>query len=268
MEFSFRQPLRIHARYVARKIEMGAGGKFTQLSLNPLTLSLEDGGLCVLFPYGAAVFIDLSPERIAALLNEFRPAMVEPLLNEGTWNGPGEECELYWDGSREGLIAGKVWIREPSLCRLHVLAHVLAKAAVLDHFERVSSLAFDRIEPMAEALERTGSSAISARDLVRQIGRSIGILHKIVGRAEIREKPDVLWENPDLEKLNDWLSDEFELRERELALARKIDLVNQTAQTLLDILQTKRGLRVEWYIVILIVFEILLSLFALSQGLH
>jgi uncharacterized Rmd1/YagE family protein len=229
---------------------------------------LEDGAACVLFSYGVAVFIQLPPERTSSLLDQFQPYMVEPLQTKGTWLGPGEECELFWDGAREGLIAGQVWIREPSLSRLHVVAHVLAKAAVLDHFERVSSTAFDLIEPMAEALERTGSSALSARDLVRQIGRSIGILHKIVGRAEIREKPDVLWENPDLEKLNDWLTDEFELRERELALARKIDLINQTAQTLLDILQTKRGLRVEWYIVALIIFEILLSLFGLSQGLH
>ena len=88
----------------------------------------------------------------------------------------------------------------------------------------------------------------------------------MVGRVAIGEKPDILWEHPELELLYVRLEHEFELRDRQLALERKLEVVSRTAETLLDLLQTQRSLRVEWYIVILIVVEILLTLYQLSSG--
>lgn len=85
----------------------------------------------------------------------------------------------------------------------------------------------------------------------------------MVGRGEVGDKPELLWERPDLERLFLNLEAEYEIRERQLALERKLTLINDTAGTLLDLLQSKRSLRVEWYIVILIVVEIALTLYEL-----
>jgi len=82
-----------------------------------------------------------------------------------------------------------------------------------------------------------------------------------VGRVEVAEKPDLLWERPELERLYLRLQDEFEIKERHAALERKLELISRTAHTVLELLQNRRNLRVEWYIVILIVFEIILSLY-------
>jgi uncharacterized Rmd1/YagE family protein len=43
----------------------------------------------------------------------------------------------------------------------------------------------------------------------------------------------------------------------------KLNLISTTAQTLLELVQAQRTLRVEWYIVILIVVEIGLTLYEL-----
>jgi len=50
-------------------------------------------------------------------------------------------------------------------------------------------------------------------------------------------------------------SDEYEIRERHSALERKLELISQTAQTVLEFMQHSSSLRVEWYVVILIVVE-------------
>ena len=84
---------------------------------------------------------------------------------------------------------------------------------------------------------------------------------RLVGRAEISEKPEILWDHPGLEGLFVRLQDEFEIRERHQALERKLNLLSHTAQSILELLSSRHALRVEWYIVILIVFEILLSLY-------
>jgi len=51
------------------------------------------------------------------------------------------------------------------------------------------------------------------------------------------------------------------LVERHHALERKLELISQTAQTVLEFMQHSSSQRVEWYVVILIVVEILLSLY-------
>ena len=74
---------------------------------------------------------------------------------------------------------------------------------------------------------------------------------------------ETLKSNPELERLYAKLEDEYEIEERHRALERKLDLISRTAETVLDLLQTQRSIRVEWYIVILIVIEILLTLYEL-----
>ncbi len=81
--------------------------------------------------------------------------------------------------------------------------------------------------------------------------------------AAVSDKPELLWDHPTLEGLYLRLEDEFELQERNAALEQKLGLISRTAQTLLDTLNTRHSLRVEWYIVILIVVEIGLTLYEL-----
>ena len=87
---------------------------------------------------------------------------------------------------------------------------------------------------------------------------------RMVGRAEIGEKPELLWEHPRLEGLNAILEDEFEIHERLAALDRKLELVARTERTLVDLISTRHALRVEWYIVALIVLEILLTVYGMA----
>ena len=119
------------------------------------------------------------------------------------------------------------------------------------------------MEPFALGLKGGGRTTPRDRDLLRYIGDTLLTQHKMVGRVEVGEKPDVLWELPALNRLFSRLEDEYEVSERRLALDRKLDLISRTVETLVDLLQNKRALRVEWYIVILIVIEIFLTLYQL-----
>lgn len=85
----------------------------------------------------------------------------------------------------------------------------------------------------------------------------------MVARVEVLEKPELLWDHPELELFYARLEDEYELRERHHAVERKLQLISKTAETLVGLLQHDRALRVEWYIVLLIVVEIVLTLYEL-----
>jgi len=86
---------------------------------------------------------------------------------------------------------------------------------------------------------------------------------KMVGRVETGEKPELLWDHPELERLYVRLAEEYELRDRDRALDRKLDVISRTVETLLGLVQARSSLRVEWYIVLLIVAELALSIYPL-----
>ena len=79
------------------------------------------------------------------------------------------------------------------------------------------------------------------------------------GQVAVAEKPDVLWERPDLERLYARLEDEYELKERVEALGRKLAVIAETTKVLTDIIDTRRSLRLELIIAFLIVAEIVIA---------
>jgi uncharacterized Rmd1/YagE family protein len=85
----------------------------------------------------------------------------------------------------------------------------------------------------------------------------------MVGGVEVREKPDLLWEIPALEHFYLRLEREYELRERATSVERKLGLISRTAETALDLLQQRSARRVEWYVVALIVVEIMLTVYGM-----
>jgi uncharacterized Rmd1/YagE family protein len=96
--------------------------------------------------------------------------------------------------------------------------------------------------------------------MLKLIGQTLLVQHRVSGRVAVEEKPDVLWDRPDLERLYARLEDEYELKERAETLKHKLDMIVETARILTDILDADRATRLEATIVVLIVAEILLSL--------
>ena len=92
--------------------------------------------------------------------------------------------------------------------------------------------------------------------MLKLIGQALLAQHRVSGRVAVEEKPDVLWDHPELERLYARLADEYELEERGDVLKRKLDVVGDTAQALTDIIDADRATRLEAAIVILIVLEL------------
>ncbi len=232
---------------------------FEPLATNPLVVPVSGGGRAVLLRSGAVVLFGVDQPSETTFLAQMRSLVKEPL--ECTEH---EDLTLAVDpGRSEGVERDRVILTDTDTARLQVIADILGKSVLLAEQESRVARAFDRIEPLAQRLQRHGRGNSNARNLIRHIGEALAIQQDMVGRGEVGDKPEIIWERPDLERLFLNLEAEYEIRERQLALERKLTLINDTAATLLDLLQSKRSLRVEWYIVTLIVIEIVLSLYEL-----
>ncbi len=230
------------------------------LSRNPLVLRVDEGGLAVLFRYGVAVLFNVASAAEKALVERLRPLVSDPY-------DPPDADEMRVlvrpDGEEQVDLTGVVSLKEVTIERLQLIADVLAKSLVLAHYETRIAFAFDRIEPLAEMLGRYGRAGPQGRGLMRQIGYVLLTQQKMVGRVEIGEKPDLLWDHPELERLHVRLADEYELRERDRALDRKLEVISRTVETLLGLVQQRSSMRVEWYVVLLIVAELIIGVYSL-----
>lgn len=265
LRFEERKRIRARALFVGERIDVRAFERVRWLATAPLAVEAGDHGYAVIFRYGAVVLFELSPAEELSFMASLGPLITGPFPEPES-----EEVELEIDASREERVdsTGVIGLRVATLDRLRVVADILAKSAVLSHYEGRLAEVLDHIEPLAASLSRRGRSGLRASDLLRQMGEVLLTQHTMVGRVEVTEKPELLWEHAELERVYARLEQEYELRERSVALERKLQLISRTAETLHDLLQSKRTLRVEWYIVILILAEILLTLYQMFRGLH
>lgn len=257
--FTDRDTVKVRALFLGERLDLKALEKIDHLATQPLVVSAGDQGCAVLFRYGAVVLFGLGPIEEASFLTSLKPFVIEPLPSPET-----EEAVLKLEKNSSGRVEnGEIWISEFGIGHLQIVADILAKSVVLAQYEVGTGKIFDQLEPFAEGLQRSTRDERWGKELLRQLGRTLSIQHKIVGRVEIIDKPELLWDAPELERLYSRLEDEYEIRERHLTLERKLGLVSQTAETVLELLQHNTSLRVEWYVVMLIVVEILLSLYDL-----
>jgi len=251
-----RQDLKARALLLGDRLDLKLFKIADCLATTPLTLEVDtEGGIAVLYRYGVVVFFGVKgPDEVRYVES------LKPLLTSSYATPEIEELEIHCGMDSIGVQSGAVSLDEITLEKLQVIADALSKNLVLTLYENKVAGEFDKIEPLAQELASYGKVSGGSRKLLSKIGHMLLIEHRMVGRAEIGDKPETLWNFPQLEGLYASLEDEFELLERQSALDRKLGLISDTAQTLADVWDNKQLHKLEWYVIGLILFEILLSL--------
>ncbi len=261
---SAKTTFQARALLLGEHIDLRALEQVEHLASDPVTVAAGAHGLAVIFRFGAVVLFDVAPLEEGDFLRQLRPLVRRPFEQPEL-----ETLRVQIDPeAREGMKGDAVLLHDYAIERFQLVAEVLGKSTVLAMYESMVMHSFQLIEPFAVDLEREAFSSRRARELLRHIGKALLSEHNMVGRVQVADKPDLIWERPDLERLYLRLEDEFEIRDRLAALERKLELVSRTAQTALEVLRDRRSLRVEWYIVILIVIEIMLTLYQMFTGMH
>jgi uncharacterized Rmd1/YagE family protein len=253
------------ALLIGDRLDSGGLERGDALSTTPLSFRAGANGIVTLFRYGVVVLIGLSPIEEDEVLRGLAPRIT------GEFKRREEESaviELSVERDEQIPPGGPIYLKTVAHERLLVISEALAKSVVLAQDEREVASVFDQIEPFARKLAETGRIPGGRRTILRLIGNALLVQHRVSGRVAVAEKPDVLWDRPDLERLYARLGDEYELKERADALNRKLAVIAETAKALTDVIDTERSLRIEVAIVVLILLEIVIAayqIFAAQQ---
>jgi len=249
------------ARAKVRAILLGSRIDTRELEgyAEPGELDGTSSGVAFVFRYGAVVLFGASEQVEREFVARLDGRIIDPVA---TRTPEFETATLaVRPGDDEQVDPhGGIVLREMTSERLLLVATVLARSVVLGRDEVRIAEVFDRLEPLITGLQSRGHAVPPIKQVMRQIGGVLAARHRMTGRAQIAEKPEVLWEHPELDRLYARLEAEFELTERARTIERKLDVIGETASTLLDLVQERRSVRLELAVIALIAFEIILTL--------
>jgi uncharacterized Rmd1/YagE family protein len=250
----------LRAVLVGERIDTRGLGAAAGATTTPVILQPAEGGIAFVFRYGVVVLAGFDAAAEWRMLDSVRGRIVAPEDTPTT-----EEVLVVLNGEDNDPLAasGALVLRDATMEHLQIVANVLSKSVVLAHQEIAVAAALDRIEPFVSQLRDRGGVVTKGAALLRQIGHVLWAMQRMAVRVEAEDKPDLLWDHPQLERLYARLADEYEIVERSRALGRKLTLINESVTSLLQVVDTRRAVRLEWAVILLIAFEIVLSLYEL-----
>ena len=232
-------------------------GSFPEAKLSPLELHIsQDQGDTFVFPFGAVVFHDVGPDRRNAeltRLHKARPGLKTQAVVEtySVREDPDTKIGFADDGT---LVVDKL-----TEGRITVVALTVAQSAAMEYYERIVESLFSRTSTLVGRMERNGTVPVRIRPLHRFIGEAIGTRSEVLEVLHLLDKPDAAWEDPGMSDIYDDLRGEFDLTDRYHALELKLRSVQEALELVLDVARDRRLVWLEATIVLLILFEIVMS---------
>lgn len=250
----------VRALLLGDRIDTSGLDKADVISTAPMTFRAGQNGLVAVFRFGVVVVFDLSVLETDDVLRRLSPRVIRPVTVR---EDETALIEAALDRDEQILPGGPILLKSVTPEHVMVIADALAKSVILARDEREVASVIERIEPLALVLAEKGRTPSDQKSILKHIGNALLVQHRVSGRVAVAEKPDAVWDRPDLERLYSRLQEEYELPDCAEALTRKLQVISDTAEVLSDIIDTRRSLRLEFAVALLIVFEIVLTLFQL-----
>jgi uncharacterized Rmd1/YagE family protein len=247
----------VRALHVGESIDLKGLERQDAFSTNPLAFKTASGGIAMLFRSGAVVFFNMTPVEEDELLHGLERRIIGPLAEREV-----ENAQIVIAPDEEGQLSssGAIQIKSAETNRLLLVGEALAVTVALAYDERRIASAFERIEPIAASLIKRRLPSGPQSALLEQIGEALMIQKRLADRVDLDEKPDVLWDHPELGRLWAKLVDEYDLPARARAIERKLVVIRETADTITDLISTRTSHRLEVWVIVLIALELGLAL--------
>jgi required for meiotic nuclear division protein 1 len=239
--------------FALRELASALGGG--KLRPHELRFSVEGEGDVFLYPFGAVVFHDVPAaerEQWLARIRKAFPRLTTKVVAE-SFTAREEP------GARTGFVGGSLELPVLGPARVSAVALVVAQSAAMEYYERLVDDLFGRTDALVGPLERRGTVSTRTRQLHRFIGEAISSRHEVLSVLHLLDKPDEVWDDPELDRIYDDLRADFDLTDRYQALESKLRGVQDSLELVLDVARDRRMWILEVSIALLILVELVLS---------
>lgn len=248
--------LALQADYFEGQIDIRAfrarHSHYPVLSSNPLVIEPERGSWIYVERFGAVVFWNCSEPVVQAFLKD-----LEALPDAGSRVGSAQDTLAVHVGSEEDTVGfSTVWLKELTLDKLKIVSLALAQSVALDYFENSVSKAMARFQPVVHAMREEGKLPLNHREVLALVAFAMEIRSVVLENLTLFDDPPESWESESLAHLDSALFDQFDLEERINAINQKLAYLKDAGSTLMEVLNHRKSVRLEWIVIILIAIEV------------
>jgi len=210
-----------------------------------------------LFSFGTLVFVNCADSDIMDVIAYLKK--LDRNLGEFARVEYVDDYKLTVSGDELSVTYDELITPEMKDYYRELVAVILAKSTAMERIEDEISKLFDDVEQFITQLKR-GTLSISDERLARLSGRILSYRYSSISYIMILEKPDVVWRSQEAQELYSDLERLFELPDRYEKISHKTQTLLDMTQVFADLYHAKRGTRLEVAVILLIAFEIILSL--------
>lgn len=212
-----------------------------------------------IFHFGSMVFVNMQHHEMTDVVNYIKRIDLD--LNITNLFKYVDDYKLDINPDEPMSINNDYMVIEhESDYHLEIIAVILAKSVALEKIEIEIDLLLDDVEDVVDYLNQ-GKLAVSDEQLAKMSGNILGFKFNTISYIMLLDKPAITWVNEEASALFSELSALFELQDRYEKIRHKTEILMDITEVFSGLAHAKRGTRLEWAVIILIVIEICLSVF-------
>ncbi|HAI87733.1 MAG TPA: hypothetical protein DCL63_12160 [Firmicutes bacterium] len=209
------------------------------------------------FSFGTLVFVNCADTDISDVISYLK--RLDRNLSDFSSVEYADDYRLTVSGEELSVTYDELIVPETKDYYRELVAVALAKSTAMERVEDEIGKLFDDVEQFITQLKK-GKLSISDERLARLSGRILSYRYSSISYIMILEKPDVVWRIQEAQELYSDLERLFELPDRYEKISHKTQTLLDMTQVFADLYHAKRGTRLEVAVIMLIAFEIILSL--------
>lgn len=224
-------------------------GTFRAKVLKDVLIIEKDGNPCFLFKYGVAIFWDYEDEEY--FLKKINSSIGAIKISE-------DYTYHITQIQPVKIELDTIYIDSDDELKKLSISYAIEQSIMLGNFEDSIKQALELTEHIPLDLAQNGRVRMSRREIAKERGRLFITKSNIYLHFELLDTPEFFWEYPELDIYYQSMRKYLELQPRIEILNRKMNVMQEVLAILADEQNHKHSSILEWIIIILIAFEIVL----------
>lgn len=208
------------------------------------------------FDYGVVVFWQLNETERSSFLLASGDAAEAPLTNT-----LDDEFTFGIGNEKPHIKNDHICMPDAEVLTRLAVSHGIAQSTKMAQFEFRIQQTINDTAHIPENIARTGSAQLSRKELSQLRGRLFLTNSDIMLNYDLLDVPDFFWEYPELDNYYSIVADYLEVRQRVEVLSKKLETIHALFDMMADEQKHKHSSMLEWIIIWLIAFEIVVFIF-------
>lgn len=206
------------------------------------------------FPYGTAVCWGLTSEEEQHFLT------MASLVQEGVLEKTEKDYFAVSFGDKAQIVTDEIVVPNRDTLSLLAISHAIAQSVKLEAFETQIQRTNNECRHIPQALALRGKIPLSRREIRRKMGQLFLERSSINLQWDVLDTPEFFWENLELEPLYSMVANFLDIENRVAVLNQRLDIVHELFEVLGNELNHQHSSRLEWFIIWLIIIEVVLTM--------